>query len=424
MSIKKSSWGAIAALTLVATAAGGMAIASAPRFDGDPTSLSWYEADNASVPDPDRTGLALGLYDADGRAVTTGTTTAPLPAFAVAGGALRAGDTSATLFVHAAQSGTAQGAWPGVQLTGTDRYDGQATPPLVVPAGLSGRPLVRTAGAATLADVLNGFASADQGTYAGVLELRLRTSSATAGVGSSYAGAYLRVSGTTWTVVDGPAPVDPSPSPTDPTSGPTDPTSSPTTQAPATTTTTATAPATAFYGRSFAVSATVAGGVGGTVTLREGARVITTATLGENGRAALVVPARAVQPGARTLTVAYGGSAAAQASSTTVRVSVAKAPATVRATLSAARIKRTAQAKVTVVVAATGVPGSGITGAVTVFDGKKRLTGVSLTAARNGRVVVTLPRLAVGAHSLKVVYAGNANVASASSAAVRLTVVR
>lgn len=398
MTITKKSWAAALGLALVASATGGVALAA--EFTGDPTTLAWHTADEATVPDADRSTIPLRLYDADGVEVTSGVVSAPLPAFAAAGESLRAGDTSATLYLHAAQSGTAAGAWPGLQATGTDRYEGAGAEQ--APTAVTGRPFVRTADGATFADAVATFDRGAQGTYADVYELRLRTSSPSSGVGTRYAAAYVRVAGTTWSVVASPEPVvEPTP-----------------------TTTTATAPAQATYGRAFSVSAQVADGAGGTVEVRSGDTVLGSAALGVDGSVSIPIGARALKPGTRTLTVAYSGSDTAAASSTTVTVRVAKASSTTTGRLSATRIKATTRAKVTVKVTAAGVPSAEITGAVTVRDGRKRLTGVTLTSAGRGSVVVTLPRLSVGSHSITVDFGGNAVVTASSGKAARLTVVR
>ena len=112
--------------------------------------------------------------------------------------------TYASLFVHLPQSTTAPGAWPGVQATGTGKFSGAGA--VTAPAALSGKPYVATTAAGyTLADVAAALPNNEAGaSFAGVYELRLRTSSATAGVSTEYAAAYVKVTGSTWTLTSSP----------------------------------------------------------------------------------------------------------------------------------------------------------------------------------------------------------------------------
>jgi hypothetical protein len=58
------------------------------------------------------------------------------------------------------------------------------------------------------------------------------------------------------------------------------------------------------------------------------------------------------------------------------------------------------------------------------YDGKKRITTVTLKAKRRGTVSVRLPRLSVGKHKLKVVYSGTKQIAKRTSKVVVLRVTR
>ncbi|HWI43042.1 MAG TPA: Ig-like domain-containing protein [Nocardioides sp.] len=402
MNIRTSKrWAVALGAAVLASTVSGIAAAT-PVFTGDPTSLAWYTGDEATVSDPARTDVPLRLYDATGAVVTTGSTSAALPAFAAAGGAIRPDDTHATLFVHVAQSGTAAGAWPGVAASGTTRYagDGAAS----APAAVAGRPFAATAGGYRLADVVAATAAAGQGDFAGVYELRLRTSSRAAGVGTRYASTYVKVSGGTWSVVDGPQVGDPEPG--------------------ATTTTTAAVPAGAVYGKAFSVPVTVTGtaGSGGTVQVKDGTKVLASGTLAATGKVTLVVGGTALAPGSHTLTVSYGGTAQAKASQATGSVSVAKAASTTAAKLKAKKISRTKKPVVSVTLAAAGLPGSALTGVVTVRDGAKTIKTVTVAAAAGGKVTITLPKRKKGTHKIQVRYAGNTVAAGSSSAVLKLKV--
>jgi hypothetical protein len=395
----RKRWGAVLGLALVASTVGGFA-AAAPQFTGDPTTLDWYVADQGGVDDPARTTAGLKLYDAAGAEVTTGSVNAALPAFAAAGGTVRADDTHASLFVHAAQSGTAAGSWPGVQATGTDRFTGAGA--VSAPAALAGKPYVRTAGGYRLSDVVASFASAGQGTFGGIYELRLRTSSATQGVGAAYASAFVKVTGDTWAVVAGPEP----------------------TQEPAVTQTAVTGPTSAYYGKGFSLTVTVTGsaGSGGTVTVKKGTTVLATKALDADGVIAVPVTGLKLAPGAHALTVAYGGTAQAQASQAGRSITIVRAKSTTTGTLAAATIKASAYPKITARVTAPGVPAATFTGTFTVYDGTRAIKKVTLKATNLGKLAIVLPKRTRGTHYLKVVFSGNTKVAASTSAKYKLVV--
>lgn len=389
----KKRWSAALGLALVASALGGIAVA-APSFTGDPDSLEWYVGDNASIDDPARTAVGLHLYDAAGTEVTSGSVNAALPPFAAAGGTVRADDTFATLFVHAARSGSAAGAWPGVQATGTDKFSG--TGAVEAPAALAGKPYVRTAGGSNLADAVATFPASGQGTYGGVFELRLRTSSPAKGVTDRYASAFVKVTGDQWSVVSGPVVTPPK----------------------SATTTKAVAPASSYWGRAYAVTVTVtgAGANGGTVVVKKGTTVLATKTLDADGVITLPVAGTRLAPGTHTLSVTYGGTAQTLPSQTTRAIRILQAPSVTYGKLAATTIKRTTYPKITARVAATSVPVAYLTGTFTVYDGAKIIKRVTLKAANLGKLTVTLPRLAKGTHKIRVLYSGNGYVARSASA--------
>jgi protocatechuate 3,4-dioxygenase beta subunit len=103
-------------------------------------------------------------------------------------------------------------------------------------------------------------------------------------------------------------------------------------------------------------------------------------------------------------------------------VTISKLASRVSGRLGAARIRTTQRGRLTItlVVAATPRP----LGRLTVLDGRRKLTTVTLRAPQKGKVTVTLPRLAAGTHRLVVRYPGSATIAAATARAVVLTVVR
>ena len=81
------TWAAAVGLALAVSTAGGVALAAA-----GPSGQDAYEGGNATVPDPNNTGLVLKLYDGAGNPVSSGTTTGTIAAYAAADGTVRAGD--------------------------------------------------------------------------------------------------------------------------------------------------------------------------------------------------------------------------------------------------------------------------------------------------------------------------------------------
>jgi hypothetical protein len=186
------------------------------------------------------------------------------------------------------------------------------------------------------------------------------------------------------------------------------------------TTTSAGWPTAPHYGTTFVVKATVtAAGLTptGTVTLKEGSKVLKTGTL-SGGKATLSLSGTTLAVGSHSLTLSYGGSANASPSGTSKTLTVAKAVAHVSNKLSASTVRRTVHATLTVRVTATGVvPG----GTVYVYDGR---TKIAVGRLSKGTVTITLPLLSVGKHTLHARYLGSATVAAANGPNVTLTVTR
>ncbi len=157
----------------------------------------------------------------------------------------------------------------------------------------------------------------------------------------------------------------------------------------------------------------------GIVTVGEGRTVLGKGRLA-GGVVVITLPSK-LAVGAHTLTATYAGDGSVKPSSGTVRLVVGKAPARVKATVGRA----TASSRAVVGVAVSSTPASvTATGAVTVKvrAGSRTVAAVSGKLA-NGRVSVTLPKLAAGRYTVVVAYAGSA-VVSAASASVGLTVTR
>lgn len=381
----KKTWIAAVGLALAVSTAGGVALA-----DG---ADDWYEGDNASVADHDNTGVELTLHNASGAEVTSGSTTAPLAAFAAAAGPVRAGDTFASLYVHLPQSSTAPGAWPGVQVTGTDKFSGSGA--VSAPASLGGKPYVATtADGYSLADVAAILPNEEtSASFAGVYELRLRTSSPTDGVSTEYAATWVKVSGSTWEITDAPVLGEGSGTPTS---------------------VDVTWPAKLTYGKAGKVQVAVDADEGtptGAVRVVSGGATVVQGTL-TGGSATLTLPKAALEPGSHSLRVVYAGStgyAGSQSPATTVTVAKGKPG---KPTLKVAGSKGT----VTVRTAA-GLAKAGGKATITLTKGS---TSQKVTVKiRAGKGTVTLPK---GSWSAIVAYAGDARYAPATSKTYQVTV--
>ncbi|TCI97437.1 Ig-like domain-containing protein [Aeromicrobium sp. IC_218] len=179
------------------------------------------------------------------------------------------------------------------------------------------------------------------------------------------------------------------------------------------------------YGTAAKVLVAVKGAAGrvptGTVTLT-GPTVRATGRLDASGRATIVLP-RGLRVGTHRITAVYQGDRVALAASRTGSVTVVKAlPGATRVAVPRS-VKATRKAKVTITVATP--PGlAKASGPVTVKVTKGRTSRTVRATLSNGRVVVTLPRLARGTWSVKAAYAGDASYTAGRTASARLRVVR
>ncbi|WP_370617077.1 5'-nucleotidase C-terminal domain-containing protein [Mumia qirimensis] len=161
------------------------------------------------------------------------------------------------------------------------------------------------------------------------------------------------------------------------------------------------------YGNGGAVQATVTPATAtGTVTVKLGTKVLGTGTV-KNGKVTIPIKKKALLPGTHTLTVAYSGDGATNASSTTVRLSVTKAVSATKAKKKTKTIRaKKTKAKITVaVLAPAGVPANGK--ATVTYKGKK----VGTATVRNGKATVTLKKFSSkGKKKLRITYGGSSTV--------------
>lgn len=176
------------------------------------------------------------------------------------------------------------------------------------------------------------------------------------------------------------------------------------------------------YGSGFSVDVSVsATGTTptGTVTLTSGGATLASQTLA-GGTATLTIGGTKLAPGRHMLTISYSGSATTAASAVEKTLTVARAKAKLKESLSSRRITRGRHAKLTIRVLASGTTP---TGKLTVYDGKRRLATVRLTASKKGKLTVPLPgSLKLGRHRIHAIYSGSRLVSRAVGNVLTLTV--
>ena len=144
----------------------------------------------------------LVFYNAAGQQITSGNVTdAPLAAYVEGSATIRSGDTKATLFGYLPVAGEDPGQWSGEQFSASTTY-----PDVSAPSPLSSATLPVVTGSAldnTIANLAAAFPNTDTSSdgYTGLYELRLRTSGGFRTTTTQYDEAYIKISGSTWSVV-------------------------------------------------------------------------------------------------------------------------------------------------------------------------------------------------------------------------------
>ncbi|QEH37847.1 Copper resistance protein CopC [Aquisphaera giovannonii] len=194
-----------------------------------------------------------------------------------------------------------------------------------------------------------------------------------------------------------------------------------TVNAAATTTTVVSSLRPSAYGSSVTFTATVssAGGTpGGTVTFKDGATTLGTATLSGTGVATLTTSALAA--GSHTITASYGGAGNFAASASAALSQTVNAAATSTAVVSSLN-PSTSGTSVTftaTVTSAGGVPG----GTVTFKDGSTTLGTATLSGS--GVATFATSSLALGSHTITATFGGSTNFAASTSPSLSQAVVR
>lgn len=170
--------------------------------------------------------------------------------------------------------------------------------------------------------------------------------------------------------------------------------------------------ATTAYGKTPRVAVTVAGSHGvvpsGKVTVKDGSTTLATGTLDSSGKVSIALSTH-LKVATHTLSLSYGGSTRLNTSSTTVKLTISKATASV-STSAPSSVSHNSRGKVSVKVTTTGTTP---TGTVRVYEGSHVIATGTLSG---GKLTLTLPKLSRGKHTMHVWYVGSSTVNSKNGA--------
>ncbi|MDF1486997.1 Ig-like domain repeat protein [Tessaracoccus caeni] len=153
----------------------------------------------------------------------------------------------------------------------------------------------------------------------------------------------------------------------------------------------------------------------GTVDVALDGAALSSVSVGASGTATVDLP-RDLKPGSHTLTAKVADGVGVKGSEGSSSFTVTKASTS--STVSVSKASAVQQATATIKVAAPGTPSGFVpTGAVTVYDGSKKIATATLKAADKGTVKVKLPKLSAKTHTIKATYAGNSSVSGSSATA-------
>jgi hypothetical protein len=320
-------------------------------------------------PDGDSVGGLL-FFNSSGTQITGGNITdSPIAAYVEGAKTIRAGDDKATLFGYLPVSGQVPGQWQGEALNAATVYPNAAAPaplttaPVPVETGHSGDE--------SLGDLAVDFPNTDTTSdgYAGIYQLRLRTSSSKGGtLTPTYDSADIQITGSTWAVVYS------------------------NTQVATTTKLTAT-PASVFHGAAVKLTATVSpSNAAGSVTFRNGSKKVGTAKV-KAGKATLTT--KALTDGADKIKATFTPTnSTAFTSSTSAARTVTVRAHTTKVSLKASAKSIKAGKKLTLTIKETPA----VAGKVAIFDGAKKIGTVTV---KKGKASFSTSKLKAGSHSLK-----------------------
>jgi RHS repeat-associated protein len=189
-----------------------------------------------------------------------------------------------------------------------------------------------------------------------------------------------------------------------------------------TTTTLTSSPNPSAYQQSVTLKAVVSGGSSpsGSVTFKDGATVLGSATL--SGNTATFVTSQ-LPAGSRSLTAQYAGNSANNGSTSAAITHTVTPPATVTSISGSGSSVYGSDVTFTATVVKASGGTTGLTGSVTFMDGATALGTVSFSSPNNTPSLTTAA-VGGGSRSITAVYSGNANNAGSTSAPMTQTVNR
>jgi hypothetical protein len=384
MTTRKLALGAALAL-----AAGGIMIASASGASAA-TTPPW-EPDGSSVG-------GLLFYNSAGTQITGGNiSTEPIAAYVQGTTAVRSGDTKATLYGYLPKNGVAPGGWSGELLGGPTTY-----PLATAPSALASSALPLEAGAAGdvgVADLASDLPNTATDAYAGLYQLRLKTTQANQPANTTYDSADILITGSTWSVVY------------------------PASTVTSTTTTLTTSPASPqIAGTSIQLTATVSPATDGTVQFEDGSTPIGSPVTVASGAASLSISTLSV--GSHTLNAVFTPSGSTFSGSTGT-TSFTVSPAAATSTNTALGVDPTTAAADTPVNLTASVTSGGIalasgSGTVKFYDNATTLLGSSAVGA-GGVATLTYGAFSEGSHSLSAQFVPTNSAVYATSTSAPIT---
>ena len=170
------------------------------------------------------------------------------------------------------------------------------------------------------------------------------------------------------------------------------------------------------YGETTSLAAAVPVGASGTITFKDGSKVIATGVV-QSGLFSVVTPAT-LKVGKHRITAVYSGDAAnAPSTSVVSTLTVKKAKTKVAVT----KTKSVKGGKTVVKVKASSrADEAAATGKIRVYVGKKVVKTVTLRAKNNGTISVTLPKKYSSKMSVKVKYMGSSKLAAKTSKTIKV----
>ncbi len=347
-------------------------------------------------PDPDSVGGLL-FFNSAGDEITGGSITdSPIAAYVEGTNTIRAGDVKATLFGYLPVEGESTGEFQGESLGESTAYPNSSAP---APLNTATLPVETGAsGDEDLSELESDFPNNGTGAYAGMYQLRLRTSPppGEGGLTIDYDSADIQITGDTWSVVYTQAPQTP------------------------TTTTLSVSPSTsARFGSNVRLTATVSpSAAAGTVKFTEGSSTIKSVAV-TDGTAEYTTDklaagtAKLAATFVPTDSATYGGSSSATHD---LKITAASTTTTLKAS------KSSVKEGTKVTLTAKESPSSAA-GSVEFYDGSKKLGSATV---KGGVATYSTTKLPVGTDSLKAVFTAKdkADYGSSTSKTVKVKVTK